>query len=330
MKTTPAQTHARHKQRGIIVLDTSALLQLLAPYPDGNEPRWLEYLANKGYEIHIPEMVAFEAGHTLRDGTHTNYFFEKPADADKLIYKKAYRFLHKVANDHYPNIQIVPTPGPLIAPSKGAELMRALWDARASESKWKGRQIAVELDGMRGNHLGEIAAGEYIHSIYPEQQIYFLSNNRSAGNEIVHFQQSRDRQVCRLNVTGVIRGLSRHKLLPDVGLDNKLTVEQIGADILAQLKKCGLNDIAEVQPPIDCSYYGERDNNYPFSHSLHGLTRKPVQSGQANGTSSDPVLDAETTGVSRADIFNARYGGDWRMAAARRRNGTHPPDEPKR
>jgi hypothetical protein len=327
--------HEHSKTRGIIVMDTSSLLPLVVPYGDGSGnhyTRLLDYLSKNGYEIHIPELVAFEASRMLRNGTHTNYFFGKPASSDKAVYKKAYQFLHDVARGDYPNIHIVPTPDALLAPSQGAALMRELWQAYNDNSMRKGRELCIQLDGMKGKHAGEIAAVEYIHSIHPDQPIFFLSNTRTVSNEVVHYEQSEHRRVSRLNVSGLLEGLRHKRLLRHIGLTHDRSAEQIGDDIVAQLKKCGLTDALPLPAPIDCSYYGDQSNNYPFIHSLHGLNRKPALPGSATNGSSPEAAEngSAASGVSQMDRFKARYGGDWRAAAARNRNGSHSSEEPKR
>ena len=81
------------KPRGIIVIDTSALVNLCTPVPEQfvmktglslkHPPQFADalfYLAQQGFEIHIPEIVANEAGQYLRDGNSFSHLFQSSND----------------------------------------------------------------------------------------------------------------------------------------------------------------------------------------------------------------------------------------------------------
>jgi len=97
------------KERGIIIVDACSLMALSGKTPNGGHfYDILPFLAKNGYEVMIPDMVAFEVEEVLADGTSLASYFKNGKRHDGEMRA----FLEHVAKDHHPGLSIVPTEKP--------------------------------------------------------------------------------------------------------------------------------------------------------------------------------------------------------------------------
>lgn len=177
----------------------------------------LKLLARHGYEILIPEMVAYESAGILRDGKSINDYF--PRDAVTLLKKPGVDFLKEVGNNFYPNIKIVAPPEQ--DSSKPASYIRELFRIHnQTSSAYDKRREIVALEG-RTNHYGDIAAYEFIaHMPLSAVPIFYLSDDKGALKKMANLLPAHD--VNLISSSGLYEALRKKSgLLPTIGITDE-------------------------------------------------------------------------------------------------------------
>jgi hypothetical protein len=223
---------SKRKPRGIIVVDTCALLNLCVPIPDrfihrqakafGHIPQLsdaLFYLTEQGYDVIIPEMVAHEAGHYMRDGTSVHqHFHNLPNDG---FYKVTASFFHKVRQNAFEPSAITIEPPLADDHSADATLLNNLYAAH-TDPHFTPRERCQAIIGIthhhkHSQHAGENAAFQLIQSLPASKTpVYFLSDDVMACETLM--QKQCNVPVHILGSAGFYTALQKNNVLPKLGI----------------------------------------------------------------------------------------------------------------
>lgn len=325
---TGTQPEKERKHRGTIIVDASALIWLALPSDrpflpqknDGssdNTPRYMDmlyFLAERGYDVVIPEMCAYEAGQMLSDGKCLHKLF----DGKNRYHAQSQHtipMLKSVAHGQHPHVSIRKPPEE--CDSLQANLMRELDRAVNTNLSYTLTQCAVitQLDATRKStpDLGEKSAADLIRHSQSVGPFFFLSNDTRSFN-IVR-KEAPDQQVNSLSVHGLLNALQYHQLLEHVGYPARER-----ADII--VKRAEAKD-AEISPrthgrhncllrPIDTSEKNFACDTQPFRKSLAGLrealeAEKTAATMQGDGMQQQDVYGTGSNHSDRIARFNARF-----------------------
>jgi hypothetical protein len=218
--------------RGIIIADTSAIWRLSVELPDKfktTEARRnaeeitlcaiLPFLAQNGYEIIIPEMVAFEAG-VARNGVALDDFFNgEKAHSHAILRMRA--FYRRISS--FPgSIYIAPPPAQDNSPA--AAFARAVWRVITSNehpaSKVSFFVALNKLHTTQGRkNYGDVAAGQFVRFMNkPSVPVFYLSEDLEAAITLSAIRSDVD--VIQLRICGLYDGMRDNGLLQAVGVAN--------------------------------------------------------------------------------------------------------------
>lgn len=269
-------------KRGIIVVDTSALLPMCLELPDEyksdaakKEGRvehvsdLLFFLADHGYEVLIPEAVANECGNFLRDGTSVNDLFgRKSLDSFSAICAHFFPLVPNAPGA----IRIVPPFQSEI--SDGARLARTLWNTIKNKNcdTFKRNDIASTLKDLRDiTQAGDDAAvALFLHLRKTQERsdssipVFYMSYDVNAMNRINNLATD-----CfspnRLNMNGLVDALVAEGVI-DIKSTKGFNTKRI---------ICGDNDkaIYDNSFSVDTriNENPSKATHHPFRESLRGL-----------------------------------------------------------
>ena len=214
---------------GIIVVDTCALWDLSVQLPAGfntgenREPKRLVdaliYLSNHGFEVIIPEMVAYESGGFIRDGrSDGDYFTINRLHGHSLVSEPMGQILE--AQHHGANT-IVPLP----AKSQSDEAVflngiNKIIDGNGNDKFKRHELLNWYKEYNPGKHAGERAACQTINALPKElhSTIFFLSHDQEAQKLIA--EQCKNHEINLLGVVGFYNALLKNDMLKNIGLSN--------------------------------------------------------------------------------------------------------------
>jgi hypothetical protein len=216
--------------RGIIIVDTSAIWRLSVELPDKfkttearrNDEKItlcaiLPFLAQNGYEIIIPEMVAFEAG-VARNGVALDDFFEgEKVQSHAILRMRAfYRGISSLPGSIY----IAPPPAQDNSPA--AAFVRAAWRVITSNEHPASKVscfIALnKIHTTQGRkNYGDVAAGQFVRFMKkPSLPVFYLSEDLEAATKLSDIRADLD--VIQLRISGLYNGMRDTGLLQAVGI----------------------------------------------------------------------------------------------------------------
>jgi hypothetical protein len=174
--------------RGTIVIDSNALFELTIPIPEQyklnpNEnvsvADLLFRMAQHGWFVVIPEMVAYQCAHTFRDGSSVSSIFPSK-NQPRFFQFNARKFLAKVPN-FAGNVKIVPPSAK--DNSLSALYMRNIWRIYQSNMPKPDKRSSITSirQSNYGRDFGEQAAIELIRLGYRcDPACFFLTNDGNA------------------------------------------------------------------------------------------------------------------------------------------------------
>lgn len=350
--------------RGVIVVDASSLLRLVPPLDkhflvgQGHQKNWINgkwgdrvrmsdgllWLAKNGYEVIIPEMVAFECGTFLNDGQPILGRFPK-------INKKKYE--PKLAKDFFQQVKALEAQGYPIHiataseddKSTSAKYLREFHSLLNQENEIGEKRLEERvgaffwIGGDRGKHAGDTAVLEYIKHKTGDAPIFCLSGDIDLLNKAS--DSNTGLVVNRLSEMGFYEALKKTGMLgylgirPNIGTTDMLDYinDYIGSD---RHKIPLICDVGTERGAIKhganfLTKRGQRLSKYigsdvpPFHHSVKQLAEevdlKPwagaeTHTDQAHREANDeteiatqvPPIATEPPGyASPADKFKQRY-----------------------
>lgn len=308
-------TNTSPLKRGIIIVDSSALLSLCLPIDEkfrcstpskyaGEVPRYVDMLvmlSQHGYDIIIPEMVAFESGRVLRDGlTFRNGIPLSP------LKQLAKHFLEKVGQDEYPNIHIQP---PGAAQTKAAEFIKKMWRSARQMPLREGRTVITQLMQQDRVDFGEMAAADLIRYDYKKSEapIFYLSTDKEAFSRVFNAANMLGRVVGKVNLAGMIAAIKNNYLSQDVGLANCDTdriIISIFDDTYRLNNKVNVHIHYPSKVIIDSSKPYGTNSDFFFRNSLRGIQGE-IEKTQAQAKKDEEKLRAIAPPVSPAEKFIA-------------------------
>jgi hypothetical protein len=198
-------------QRGIIVLDTSALFNLSAPMQaeDGRKRLFsvLPFLAKNGFTIVVPEMVAFEACESLSGGEWVGRYF--PTSNQKPLKMCIADFLRHASIEN--SIHIAPPHREdSSTPAEFIRCIKRVYDADTrDEQKREGIIAARRVYGPLKN-FGDFAANELVRSLDARDlPVFYVSDDSKALKSVAAVRDG----VHPLTTLGFIRPLADNRIL---------------------------------------------------------------------------------------------------------------------
>ena len=222
--------------RGIILLDTSAIIRFLQPAENqflNEQGKWnllsgvkskpclmdaVVMLAKNGYEVVIPEMISYESGRTLKDGSSTDELF---GNSHSRWSAHTQKFLKSIAHNHNDNGDIH-----IVAPfanddSDAARHIRTVAAIRhGSEDDAQKRRAVRNLPSTAGKEYGTQSAVAWLkHTPKPSVPVFYISENPAAMNEFLSTGKARNIDVGILNPPGFYDAMRTNGLLHQTGMD---------------------------------------------------------------------------------------------------------------
>ncbi len=183
----------------------------------------LTFLSKHGYEVVIPEMVAYESGWFMRNYKSVWDYIGRTSQWVPEVSEFIRAIPSLIKTGH--NIHIEP-PHPEDA-SEGAKLMRKL-DEIATDDTLSDRTKYYKSEEAyyrfkEKKHRGDVAAEHLIASFKkPCPPVYYLTDDEGAWNNIAPL--SARLPVSRLNTLGLYEAFETNLLLPEVDIAAKRTV----------------------------------------------------------------------------------------------------------
>lgn len=276
----------RTASRGVIVVDACSLLTLACPLPkEFYTRRGLEknraisladtllFLSHQGFAVVIPEMVAYECGRIVRDGSSVNNHLGDVRQTP--LFANASSFLAEIPSYHG-NIKIMPAPDDDASPP--AAFMRRIWKIINTTTKrrkihYKFQALQQEVTKETKKDYGEMAAlnliGKGFGSI--NASVFFLTDDRAA-------QAAATAQgISTLNSSELIGTWQQREMLPLIGVKRELAAQQLFAWIHETQK--GKSVRCESRKSLMPHYLLERE----FYRSLRGLGKDVVVPKSSRG-----------------------------------------------
>jgi hypothetical protein len=328
------------KPRAILLLDTNILISLYASvsteFKDDvalrpNPRRYLDmlaFLSHQGYEVIIPEMVAYEAENVLTSGKDIDSFFPRADHTRSKPYRRDLKkfLLDAVHGKRHPNIQVVPSD----APPHVAEFLDALHDIvdYAQKPTPLITNLLVNLHRKERKHYGDGA----IEALLEEPNglrsygvpLFVLSDDRE-----VLKKASAYKEVSVANSMGLIEAMLESGLWEGFGLSKERAKDgaHVMEDIDQQLTLLTGEGRDKHSIKTDHSaedYSQQRINNNPVSVLKHPLTSSLGMLVHEMGwrkqlnTIREMPMEERPSAVEK---FTQRYGADWQDKEQKRDNG---------
>ena len=233
-------------ENGLVIMDAS-VLSLVAQLVDEQyltrgsksykpQRRWADglfLLADRGFKVVIPQMVAYESGNTDYRGNNLgNYFKEiswsKKLDLYKEIYADSQAFLKNVVAANNPNISIEPPNSE--ADSEPARVMRDLNQARDNGNIPLVRNIIRYLGNHTREDYGDIAAIDMVKALPKgwSKPIFYMVNDDEA---IAAMRAARpDLTICEINDWKYFAALSKNGIFDALDINPNTSINKIRAN----------------------------------------------------------------------------------------------------
>jgi hypothetical protein len=274
--------------RGTIIVDSSALFYLFCPVADEHMNRHvqadkraaqldapvtrirhylgaLDYLAEQGYHIIVPEMVAAETSNVLACGTSLYEHSGLPEKQRPKLYDAQLVSLLRRGIRGKPNMSLVEldraTDPDAIASQQALDKLREVLSHPEGSQEARNALIAWRKD-QENRHLGEKAILGFINDagLCERNDVFVLSNDKNALMEI-----SQKTGVAVMNCNGFMRAITGSGLGKAMGLTEKAAVR----DIMRTCAKYQENKVGFKKEPnyswIDC-----RNKTGIFDHNPEG------------------------------------------------------------
>jgi hypothetical protein len=299
--------------RGIIIVDTSALLPLLPPLPENvvtpdvkasRASDLLFWLGLHGYQVKVPERVAHECGSFMRDGQSLDAYFQYNAKNPYLVL--AQPFIRAIESSDA-NIALVPPPDK--DTTLAAELVRTAWNIHHSKASDGDKRLMIKelrKKTQHGRDEGEIAAAELIrHMQPPKVPVFYLTNDKDACERVGSANPKIP--VNQMNASGLYYALYNANLLGAAGFKD-IPFEQFFLHANTYLQEQGIQKKRSAwyvlnaldTPPQNVHNARER---MPFRASLSGLKAEIEQKKATE--EAPPPSPCDTSGL---DKFRKRFG----------------------
>lgn len=273
--------HSPIHPRGRIVVDTCALMDLGVEaderLQDGADRNRITYyyqtliaLAAQGFEIVIPEAVAYEAARTLKGGHCLGDYF----DSDSHCSPDMARFMREVAHGQHKNISIRETEGPEDVVKFLKKLHRIVESHDTFEEK-QYRIRSLERGKKKRAQYGDLAIKNYLADLDKspyrgQQDAYLLSSD---GPLLKNMTSMNNPHLCLLNMRGYIEALAESGLCAGLGFNSAPNLAQdiYEKDISVKRPSRNKSDVAD-KTAIDRSCAENiNEPQRPFARALHGL-----------------------------------------------------------
>ncbi|MDD4616259.1 MAG: hypothetical protein PHW76_03970 [Alphaproteobacteria bacterium] len=275
---------------GILVVDTNTLFGLSALYPDAcpeNPPRplfeVLSFLGKNGFKVVVPEMVAFEAGRLLRDGSSIDMYFDSPLK-NRPFAKPVASFLQEAVIDG----SVIIAPLPNADASAPARFLKSMFEVHSSEnissSEKRDKLIQIMADFKARDNFGEIAAHRYITAIENSSAPVFYLSEDSWAVKIVQNAPT-DRPVYALPMQRFLGKICKNKIFWPLSFEPK-NANEVLTVIQDYYKAHGVRFVAKNSP----TYLGS-ESRHVFSTQLKRMRARSGDWATARLPSSSALGD---------------------------------------
>lgn len=305
------------QERGIIVVDSSALLNLQAAVrPEflddaasaSRKPHhyldFLSFLGSRGWRILVPEMVALESAGVLVDAPNIDDLFSasrrnRTARQPKQALR---RWLDQTRDGRLPGVSLVPA-SPATAAGDYLEALRRVAAYPGYSTKRKCDVLAL-IQKKDRRHFGEEACLDEIARHLEETEktkpaVFFLSDDFEALDET---HQRFGERVGRINVKGFVTALTCPGLAETLGVHADRRAEMY-ADLLEQVGFERREGQSLDLPRMDTALPPRQGNDYRFRKAIESLAQ--TLGSPAGSVEAEPVPEAPQH--SRAEQFRRKW-----------------------
>jgi hypothetical protein len=323
--TSLANNPAQQKSRGTILVDANVFFNLYAAVDSKFRPSatqsklrryidGLKFLSHQGYDILIPEMVAFETENVISTGDDVDRYFRRSDDTRDKVYRgDMKKFFKDVAKgERYPNIHIIPTEEPYEA----AAFLKRVHDiiSRNPRPSPQATRQLVSLQRKQRDDFGDQAIEallEHDEIRTHHQPFFILSDDHEVENNAAKYPD-----VNIVNTRGFIDACIRSGLWEGFGLVKGVTSEQVMESIGEQnelatgIKNLGYRANIDLTAGDYSHRYilhdGKSSDAHPLTSSLRGLV---YDLGWDAKTRENQMRSGKTVPrISQVETFVKKYG----------------------
>lgn len=320
------QQPAPQKVRGTIMVDANIFYNLYAAIDSNFRPSGsmqaklrryidgLKFLSHHGYDILIPEMVAFETENVISTGDDVDRYFRRSDDTRNKVYRADMKkFFKDVAKGkRYPNIHIIPTEEPN-EPAAFLHRVHEIISRNPRPSAQATRQL-VSIQRRQRDDFGDQAIEALLENenIRTHHQPFFLLSD----DHDVETNAAKYPDVNIVNTRGFIDACIRSGLWEGFGLNKDATSAQVMASIGEQnelatgIKNLGYRSNIDLTADDYSHRYihhdGKASDVHPLTESLRelvadlGWDEKTREAGR--------MLGKQASRVSPVESFVRKYG----------------------
>jgi hypothetical protein len=279
------------KVRGTILVDANIFYNLYAAVDSAFRPSGstqaklrryidgLKFLSHHGYDILIPEMVAYETENVISTGDDVDRYFRRSDDTrDKVYRADMKKFFKDVAKGKkYPNIQMIPTDEPYEAAAFLQRVHEII--ARNPRPSAQATRQLVSIQRRQRDDFGDraieaILGHDEIRTYH--QPFFILSDDHEVETNSAKYPD-----VNIVNTRGFIDAFIRSGLWEGLGLAGGVTSEQVMQSIGEQnelatgIKNLGFRANIDMTAGDYTHRYirhdGKASEAHPLTSSLRGL-----------------------------------------------------------
>jgi hypothetical protein len=322
----PGARNPAKKVRGTILVDANVFFNLYAAVDGKFRPSGvtqaklrryidgLKFLSHHGYDILIPEMVAFETENVISTGDDVDRYFRRSDDTRDKVYRgDMKKFFKDVAKGkQYPNIHIIPTDEPYEA----AAFLKRVHDiiSRNPRPSAQATRQLVRLQRRQRNDFGDQAIEALLEhdEIRTHHQPFFLLSD----DHEVETNAAKYPDVNIVNTRGFMEACIQSGLWEGFGLAKGITSAQVMESIGEQnelatgIKNLGYRSNIDLTAN-DYSHRfilhdGKNSGAHPLTSSLRGLVYDlgwdaKTREAQMRG-------GKQATRLSQVESFVRKYG----------------------
>jgi hypothetical protein len=264
----PEQRSLPPPSRGVIIVDTGSLLHLAVKLPLKEGKRTekslldvLSFLARSGFQVIVPEMVAFEAGDVLHTTDCTRIYF--PESKIKPMMAPITAFLRDNALSGL--VTIAPPPeADTSPPAEFIRLIGRIHESNKSEEQKKSAIIAARRDFAPLRDFGDIAAQQLVRYMDDKKApVFYFSEDAKALNAVLAPRP--DLSVHKLPLRCFLEALEDFDILPSINFEQKTT-----GSVISAIKK-NFDALGRTRIILRSPEHVNDTNRRAFSKALAGI-----------------------------------------------------------
>lgn len=315
-------------EQGLVIVDSSVAYRLVLPIQNAylskrpndyaHDACWTEslfLLANYGFKIAIPEMVAFETAQMIANGKGPDMLFTDTSSTKISSTHLAPRaFFRRVLNENNPNIAIEQPDR--VATSDAAEFIREAnfilnADFKQPQALGQARVAMTSLRHKNKKNFGDMAAVDIIKSLPKnwKKPIFYLCDDGDAYANLIKARP--DLKIGMVNLKGYLAALENNELFRVLGIKDEQargkTIDEIGEELRTAhnvLRNRGATSIDAPRPATDSSMGIGRPFDFLFSNAVAQIKDRIIADYVA--PVEEPVVD-ERVAAAQADLQKKKW-----------------------